>query len=1515
MFNNVLAGDIDASKYEATIGEKFFLLTDTTFSPNEVARVRLEIRNNYHTKEQVKNYGGADIAIYKVNNPIEFLKSQKNLHRISTKYNYDPKGIIASSLSYIWDSFYKKSRLAWQRILSFNARQSAIHTSESFRQKPAHSYKTQFAHYKQFREIQGFKKIDEFRYPITEAKSIDATDMKLPGSSHNFIKSSPGNVYVPLGKLDSGLYLVEAVIGDHRANTLVFISNSVLISKTSSKEIFLWTVSKDIGEPTSNSKIMVSDGLGVIKTGTTDTNGILKLEVNTPELVYFIGEDSSGGIFISENYYYDSEVYSDKLYTFTDRPLYRPGDNVSVKVIGRNFTDSHTSTWLSKRNLKAIIMDSSGTVITTKKIDIDGANAGGEFTFRLPTYSLPGGYTILLKDGLMSYTSEFRVSKYTTPHYNIDILFSKDKFKLKEKITGNIKLTYANGSPVKSAEISLVTRKQKLAIVEAETDAASLFPVNVSDIKIMSDEFGNASFELPEVNVPSRYILNVKSKDDSSFRVTATKELLVELETPTYKIKSEKLFSDINEEIKFSLERNLTILGKNEKDEITWKLIKLEDRKESTGKISDDSFSIKFEKEGTYKILILNSNGDIVGGKPHIVKGESLKTLTGTVQIELDKEDYELNDTVNAFFNFSEPIDHALITLERDKVENYSISGNDSSWIKIEKTSNKIWVAKIPVSAFFAPNITLSVLFVKNGQFVFSNKGIKLKKPKIKIEYSLDKLEFSTGEKVNLGVKTTLLGKPISTNLTISVVDEMIYVLQPEISPDISEFFYHRRRNQVKTNSNLSFHTYDASISATGRYAHSSPYSDRPLKMKERPRRENIDTALWKTNLTTDSEGNAKVEFVLPDSITRWRITSRAINNQGDVGQNIAHIKTLQSAYLKWGGVTDFRKNDEAIINIMAFNMENIKMTGQLMFKDNSQNLNLPIEINPGINFSPINFKASDTQDIEIGITGENFQDKLVKKVEVIPTNWQSVKSKDIKLIKGKNKLTLPEQAFNFKLISLNDYNNKFFKAAEDLIEYPYGCTEQTASKLIPLSIAYQILKKRNSKDPALRNILDKINIGRDRLVSQANLEGYFGWYSHMKTDSFMTAYAYLADFYAGKVLETEFTSQHWEKILEVYKNDSKDINILKNSIILWIAASVGKPVQTLVSSQIEILGKKFAQKDLISTKYFSNIVMNTFDFKEKLDLASVFLLLASKKLQQFGYPLKAPDIEKLEQIVKNSNESMKDSNSPLLNAASFSYRSKNTNVKDALKEANSILAKVKSSYSTLDRSLTLILMNEALEKYASFDLEIEIEGPVKQIQSLYGLNTWSINGANQVELNMKTESSEEIDFRLEYDTYQKDEHSLDINITRNIYLLKKNENKYISVPIEMSTGINTDQNFIDEIIIEPIGKTYSHGMLEISLPPGGFIQNELGKIEVTMVSESGAEESFFVNEESLQGTLSYRIPITALTSKLVFRHAIQFTTKGKFKLPMSRFFEMYSPDKKAYREKNEVPTWNLNVN
>src|SRR5205814_1737205 len=130
-----------------------------------------------------------------------------------------------------------------------------------------------------------------------------------------------------------GLYLVEAIIGAYRGTTLVFASDTVALTKVSAGELLVWTVDRRTGRAVGGVDVAWTDGLGTLQSATTGADGVAVFRHASPERTYVIGRDGDGGVFVSENFYYDSEIYDTKLYAVTDRPLYRPGDTVHVKVL------------------------------------------------------------------------------------------------------------------------------------------------------------------------------------------------------------------------------------------------------------------------------------------------------------------------------------------------------------------------------------------------------------------------------------------------------------------------------------------------------------------------------------------------------------------------------------------------------------------------------------------------------------------------------------------------------------------------------------------------------------------------------------------------------------------------------------------------------------------------------------------------------------------------------------------------------------------------------------------------------------------------------------------------------------------------------------------------------------------------------------------------------------------------------------------------------------------------------
>lgn len=277
--------------------------------------MRLEAPGRDYRRYQMEEYGGVDVRLYRIPDPMAFLRQQKNLHRIVVQPQYLGDG-LNNTLTWLWDNWYGKSRRVMQRTFSSQSRQNVTQALPELQLGNAIIKPSRYVQNNQFSPLKKYPLVKQFRYPLWQAKPFEPQQgVKLEGASSNFISPQPGNIYILLGQQEPGLYLVEAMVGGYRATTVVFVSDTVALSKVSGKELLVWTAGKKQGEAKPGSEILWTDGLGVMTRGVTDDSGTLQLQHISPERSYILGKDAEGGVFVSENFFYESEIYNTRLYT------------------------------------------------------------------------------------------------------------------------------------------------------------------------------------------------------------------------------------------------------------------------------------------------------------------------------------------------------------------------------------------------------------------------------------------------------------------------------------------------------------------------------------------------------------------------------------------------------------------------------------------------------------------------------------------------------------------------------------------------------------------------------------------------------------------------------------------------------------------------------------------------------------------------------------------------------------------------------------------------------------------------------------------------------------------------------------------------------------------------------------------------------------------------------------------------------------------------------------------------
>ena len=1477
------------SNYATFKGDPFFLLSDASYGSADEAKVRLEVPGRDMGRMSLEAYSGADIVLYRVPEPMEFLKKQRNLHRIQVEGNYRGEG-LANTLSYLWDSWWKQSRLAWRKLFSPEARRSVTSEQPGLATNDAIRRPTVFANHPQYQAIKGMDMVDSFRYPIWQAKAIEPpAGVKLDGSSSEFIAQGAGNVMIPLGKRKPGLYLVEAIIGEHRATTLVFVSDTVAVTKVSSGQMLVWTARRDNSAAVAGASLAWTDGTGVLQSATTGADGVASMERGSPEHTYVLGQDREGGVFVSENFYYDSEIYDTKIYAVTDRPLYRPGDEVNVKFMGREFTSARASQAAVSAPLGLTVLDPNGTPLLTQSLQLTG-ETGAETRFRLPPQATAGGYELRFtyRDG--SYGAAFRVAEYVKPHFEINVQPAKPEFKTGEAVKGSIALRYPDGKPVKNARMTLSLRSQKNSMVDGELRYSGLFPVSLKTEEVVSDSSGNVEFNLPPASDPSRYILTVFATDGAAYRVKVTRELMIERSITTYQLKAARQFSDPGQSVHFDLVAD----GQGAARPVKWELVQLEKQSRTEGAFDPNAkgWDVAFPTSGSYQLALRDERGNLLAAASHWVTGDGVKSTPGSIEIVLDRARYRPGDTAEALITFSDKVDQALFTLERDKVEQYGLMAGGASWYKAQRVAPRQWRVRIPVKEEHGPNMTFSVAYTRNGDFVFENAGLQIIEPRIALQFKPGKEVYQPGEQVTLDVKATLDGKPVSTMVALGVVDEMIYVLQPEIAPDIGDFFYHPRRNNVRTTASLSFISYDMAQGRSAGAPARHNYNERGVKVLERPRRDNIDTAFWAPSLMTDANGNARVSFTMPDALTRWRITGRAMDSQGRVGQRTAYLRSDKSFYAKWTAPDWMRAGDAPRASVAVFNQTGAEQALEVTLSGGAAGAQAKTEklaAKPGVNYVEFALAsgAAGPLRLEVKQNGK-LVDALDTTVQTLPAAWSSPRTLMLPLGSSAEELALklPADARNIRLSFAQGAASQFSRIADDLIDYPYGCVEQTASRLIPLALATQSLGPDAS---ALRERLQAtLTAQRLRLVSMAGPNAVFGWWGNATAgNALMTAYAYYADWYAARALRIELPPEHWNRLLAVYSEHGLKASLTDRALVLWMAHDMGLPTRTLAAGLVDdhagatLAGKAHQAGD--------SLLLGAPDDRESQAMALGLLAVVAGQ-NQVAVPAA------LQQQIASAWTVLREAKAPVAQALLMLAGEAPPS------QADTVLAGVRADMPTLDRAMTLLWVQKKLGGPAFGKAPaMSPDGTWLKQESRSGQPVWRWPEGKGVPATLRLAAGvaapADTVAVLQYESRAAEAQSLPVTVERRILKMVQGKAGYTTELVKSGEALSTDALYLDEITLKAApGAKHRFGLLEVALPPGAMV--EATTWGMTMAGDKPVALERARHTERRDG---YAVPIEPLEGEVTVRHLLRFAQKGSYVLPPARFHRMYQPEQKAF--------------
>lgn len=312
-------------------------------------------------------------------------------------------------------------------------------------------------------------------------------------------------------------------------------------------------------------------------------------------------------------------------------------------------------------------------------------------------------------------------------------------------------------------------------------------------------------------------------------------------------------------------------------------------------------------------------------------------------------------------------------------------------------------------------------------------------------------------------------------------------------------------------------------------------------------------TVIWQPNVVTDATGKATVKVKFPDSLTTWKATARAATagNQFGIAEDDARTKQplivrLQAPrfFVVGDAVTISavinNNTDKAIMVTPALNTTGIVVTGFIKdgkpVKGERANMNVPANSEARVDWIASVQQAGDVK-VKVTGRGEKYADAMEKSfiayehgVEKFVAKSGKVRSDDVTI-----KLDIPKErkadSTTLNVQVAPSMAVTMIDALPYLINYPYGCTEQTMSRFLPAAITRKTLqdlglkpenimgkafggiepqfaaKTHTQEKKDLKELDDMIQKGLERLYDFQHSDDGWGWWKDGESDHFMTAY------------------------------------------------------------------------------------------------------------------------------------------------------------------------------------------------------------------------------------------------------------------------------------------------------------------------------------------------------------------------------------------------------------------------
>ena len=426
----------------------------------------------------------------------------------------------------------------------------------------------------------------------------------------------------------------------------------------------------------------------------------------------------------------------------------------------------------------------------------------------------------------------------------------------------------------------------------------------------------------------------------------------------------------------------------------------------------------------------------------------------GHVDIQLDKSFYYNGETVRALFKA--PFDgRMLVTLETDKLISYQ-------WINIEKQSGSV---KLKLNEESVPNAYITATLIKPHGISdipltvahgFENVSVEDKSRKIPVEISAQKTVRSRTQQQ---IKVTAAPNSL---VTLAAVDNGVLQVSDFKTPDPYGYFYARRALAVTDYDiyPLLLPELKATLSTTG----GDTETDMTKRTNPMPAKRIKILSYWSGIQKTNSNGEAIFHVDIPQFSGELRLMAVSYKNDqfgsAEMKMTVADPLVLSTALPRFLSPSDSISVPVTITNTTGKQANGsvalITSGGVLVSGNKTQSFSIAPNSEKRLCFTAIASPVIGTGKISVAVNGPGGKFSDETDISIRPAASLQKNTGSGSIVAGSTQTIQFDNAdFIPSSISRQLFITRFpgaglSKYLGDLVNYPYGCTEQTVSTAFP---------------------------------------------------------------------------------------------------------------------------------------------------------------------------------------------------------------------------------------------------------------------------------------------------------------------------------------------------------------------------------------------------------------------------------------------------------------------------------